>query len=86
MFGWNPKQPSPAQRAVGDVLFNDSVHVLSTFDLNRIASLTYGDDVCDEIFEMLEGIQRHPLDHSILTVQKSLVITKHVLIYGSESE
>lgn len=83
MFGWNPKLPTPSQRQVGEVLFNDNVHVLSSFELNRVASLTYGDDVCDEIYEMLEGIMRNAMDHSVLTVQKSLVITYHIIVYGS---
>ena len=83
-FGWGNKGPTPAQKHLGEVLFNDSLHVLSSFELNRIASLTYGDEVCDEIFEILENVQARPMEQSVLTVQKSLVITKHVLIYGSE--
>jgi len=84
MFGWQTSARTPAQKQLGDVLFNENVHVLSSFELNRIASLSYGDDVCDEIFEMLEELQRSPLDHSVLTLQKSLVVTRHILIYGSE--
>lgn len=84
MFGFALKGPTPTQKALGDILNNDAVHVLSSFELNRIASLTYGDDVCEEIFEMLEEIQRNPMDHSLLTLQKSLVVTRHVMIYGSE--
>ena len=84
MFGWGPKPPTPAQRHLNEVLTNESVHVLSTFELNRLASLTYGDEVCEEIFEMLEQIQAKPMEYSILTVQKSLVVTKHILTYGSE--
>ena len=78
------KGPTPAQKHMADVLFNEQLHVLSSFELNRIASLTYGDEVCDEIFEILEQVQRRPMENTILTVQKSLVITKHVLVYGSE--
>jgi len=85
MFGWGVnKGPTVAQKAVGDLLFNDAIHVLSSFQLNRIASLTYGDDVCDQLFEMLEELMRKPEDHSVLTLQKSLVVTRHVMIYGSE--
>ncbi|CAB9500096.1 expressed unknown protein [Seminavis robusta] len=84
MFGWGNKGPTPAQRHMNDVLTNEGLHVLSTFELNRIASLTYGDEVCEEIFEMLEQIQSKPMEYSPLTVQKSLVVTKHVLVYGSE--
>lgn len=84
MFGWDVKGPTPAQRHMNEVLANESVHVLSTFELNRLASLTYGDEVCEEIFEMLEQIQARPMENTALTVQKSLVVTKHILIYGSE--
>lgn len=84
MFRWGSKVPSPAQQHIGGVLFNDGMHVLSSFELNRIASLTYGDEVCDDIFEILEQVQSRPMEHSVLTVQKSLVITKHIMIYGSE--
>lgn len=75
---------SPAERHLRPLLFDESVHVLSTFELNQVASLTYNALACDAIFEVVEGICRHPLDHTPLTVQKALVVTKHVLIYGSE--
>lgn len=84
MFGWKPSQPTPAQKQLGQLIFDESLHVISSFELNRVASLTYGEMVCDEIFEMLEQIQSAPMEHSILAVQKSLVVTKHILIYGSE--
>lgn len=83
-FGWGAKGPSPAQKQLGEVLFNDALHVLSSFELNRIASLTYGDEVCEDIFEILEEVQSRPMEQTVLTVQKSLVITKHIMIYGSE--
>ena len=84
MFGWMASQPTPAQKQLGQLIFDESIHVISSFELNRIASLTYGELVCDEIFEMLEQVQASPMEHSILAVQKSLVVTKHILIYGSE--
>ena len=67
MFGFAPKGPTPTQKALSEVLNNDNVHVLSSFELNRIASLTYGDDVCEEIFETLEKIQRNPMVRSTST-------------------
>ena len=72
------------ERRLGTMLFDDSVQVLSTFELNQIASLTYGDESCDQIFEMLENCMAFPLDFPVLTVQKALVIAKHTLVYGSE--
>ena len=75
---------SDAQRQLAELVLDEFVQVVSSFELNQIASLTYGEMVCDEIFEMLEEVLAHPLDHSPLCLQKALVITKHVLIYGSE--
>ena len=43
-----------AQNILSRQIHNDSVEVLSTFDLNRIASLTFGEVVCGEIFDLLE--------------------------------
>lgn len=83
MFG-RKSQVTPAQRQVGDLIFDETIQVLSTFELNRIASLTYGEMVCDEVFEILENVLSAPMEHSILVVQKSLVIAKHILVYGSE--
>ena len=75
---------SEAKIKLADLLLDEICQVISSFELNQIASLTYGDMVCDEIFEMLEEVMSHPLDHSPLTLQKSLVVTKHIVIYGSE--
>ena len=72
------------EKRLAHMLFDEQVHVLSTFELNQIASLTYGDESCDQIFEMITNCLRLPLDFSVLTLQKCLVITHHVLIYGSE--
>lgn len=66
------------------LLLDEYVQVLSSFELNQIASLTYGTEVCDEIFEMLEEVLGKPLDYTTLALQKSLVVAKHILIYGSE--
>ena len=75
---------SEAQVKLSDLLLDEVIQVISSFELNQIASLTYGELVCDEIFEFLEEILSHPLDHSPLCLQKALVVTKHVVIYGSE--
>jgi len=75
---------SQAEREVQPLLVDEGIQVLSSFEMNKIASLTYGDIVCDEIFELIEKILSHPLDFSPLTVEKTLVVTHHVIIYGSE--
>ena len=83
LFG-QPPTVSQAEKELRPLLFDDGCQVLSTFEMNKIASLTYGELVCDEIFELFETVVAEPLNYSPLTVQKSLVVMKHVLIYGSE--
>ena len=39
---------------VAKYIFDDSVQIMSSFEMNRFASLTYGDVVCGEMFDMLE--------------------------------
>jgi hypothetical protein len=75
---------SQAEKEIGPLLLDECVQVLSTFELNKIASLTYGDIVCDDIFELIEKIVSRPLNYTPHTIQKTLVVTKHVLVYGSE--
>lgn len=83
IFGPGPAV-SQAEKELGPLLLDDGCQVLSTFELNKIASLTYGEIVCDDIFELIEKIVSQPLDFSPVTIQKTLVVMKHVLIYGSE--
>jgi len=75
---------SDTERKLAEILLNDDVQLLSSFELNQMASLSYGDEVCDEMFEMFEEVLANKLKYTPLTMQKALVITKHVLIYGSE--
>ena len=42
------------QRVMASMIYDDDVEVLTTFDMNRIATLTFGDEVCGEIFDVLE--------------------------------
>jgi hypothetical protein len=72
------------EKRLAAMLFDDTVQVLSTFELNQIASLTYCDEPLDQILELLAEIMATAADHSVLCVQKSLVVARHVLIYGSE--
>ena len=41
-----------AQKVLVSLLFEDGVQIISTFDMNRVASLTYCDDTEDEIFDV----------------------------------
>ena len=73
-----------AQRVLVSLLFEDSVQIISSFDLNKIASLTYSDDVRDELFEVFRETLERPTDYTVLTLQKTLVVVRHVVIYGAE--
>jgi hypothetical protein len=75
---------TPAEKHVGSLLFDDAIQVLSSFELNQIASLSYGDLVCDQIFEIIEKVVAQPLNYTAISTQKALAVTKHILIYGSE--
>lgn len=82
MFG--NKRRSDAEKIISGLLYNDSVHVISSFELNQIATLTYGELVCDDIFECLQHAMVRYVENSPLALHKSLAIAKHVLIYGAE--
>jgi hypothetical protein len=73
-----------AEKQLRPLLFDEAVHVLSTFELNQMASLTYNDVTCDDMFELIRRICSKPLEHTPLSIQKALVVTKHVIIYGQE--
>jgi hypothetical protein len=75
---------SQAVKQLRPILTDDNIRVLSSFDLNSIASLTFNDKTCDDMFEYIQSICSQPMNYSPLTIQKSLVVTKHILIYGSE--
>lgn len=75
---------SQAEKELRPLLLDDGCQVLSSFELNKIASLTYGDMVCDEMFELIEKIVAQPLSYTPLTIQKALVVLRHILVYGSE--
>jgi ENTH domain len=78
------QKETPAERQIRALLFDECVQVLSSFEMNQVASLTYGDLVCDQIFEIIEDIVAQPMNYTPLSIQKALIITKHVLVYGSE--
>ncbi|GKY96076.1 hypothetical protein MPSEU_000567800 [Mayamaea pseudoterrestris] len=73
------------------ILLDESEHIISSLELNRIAFWTYheasiadGEDMCELVIQLLESILSKPMNYSPLTLQKTLAVTKHVLIYGAE--
>ena len=47
------KYGSEGERIVSPFLFDDSVKIISSFDMNKIASLSYGEQMCEDIFDLL---------------------------------
>jgi len=74
-----------AQKVLVSLLFEDRVQIISTFDMNRVASLTYCDDTEDEIFDVFRETLARPTDYTVLTLQKTLITLRHVVIYGAEA-
>ena len=67
-------QEAAAKQTLRPLLLDENVLVISTFELNKIASLTYGDLVCDDIFEFIETIISKPLQFTPLALHKTLVL------------
>ena len=54
-YNYYSKYGTEPQRILSSYLYDDTKHVLSSFDMNKIASLTFGNDAnCSEIFDVLE--------------------------------
>jgi ENTH domain len=86
-------QGSETEQRIAVLLYDDTVQVISSFELNQLASLTYHDsssvitsqqDMTDILIDHLEQIQSQPVNYSVVSVQKSLVVTKHILLVGAE--
>lgn len=84
-------QGTEAEQKLASLLYDDNIQVISSLELNQMASFTYheksltgGKDLCEKILDMLEAVLSKPVDHSVLTVQKTLVVFKHLLLYGAE--
>ena len=78
-------------RHIENLLRDESVQVLSSLQLNQIASYTFhessianGQDLSEQIIELLGQVLSRPLEMSALTLQKTLVVVKHVLLFGAE--
>ncbi|KAL3944613.1 MAG: hypothetical protein SGBAC_001325 [Bacillariaceae sp.] len=84
IFGGARQETQDANRVKRELIMDERVLVISTFELNKVASFTYNELVCDDIFEMIEVILAQPLRHTPLALNKTLVVMQHCLIYGSE--
>lgn len=73
-----------AERAMAKTLYDDNVQVMSSFEMNKYASLTYGAQVCMDVFNLLGEILASPTDPTVLTLQKTLVLVRHLAVYGSD--
>jgi len=73
-----------AERRLSTMLFDEDMHALSTFEMNRIASLSYENETCEQLFDLIIEVVSQPEEHPLLAIQKTLAVTKHLLIYGSE--
>ena len=65
------------------LIFNEQTQVLTTFDMNQIASFTFNSKVCMEIFECIEYALTHPIEFTVLSLTKTLVLVHHLAIYAS---
>lgn len=84
-------QGTEAEKKLAELLYDDNIQVISSLELNTMASYTYhetsiagGKDLCEKMIDMLEAVLAKPVDHTTLTVQKALVVLKHLLTYGAE--
>ena len=72
------------------ILQNPDQQSLTSLELNQWASLTYhegqhsaDDDLCEVIFQTLREVLQQPLDKTVLTLQKTLVVARHLLLVGA---
>lgn len=89
--------PSQIQCTLAYALFDDNVEYMSTLDMNRAASFTYGysntdcttgygESISSEIWELLlDAILLKYTQHSVLSLQKTISLIEHVLTHGSDS-
>jgi hypothetical protein len=85
IFSRNSKgSSSEVEWLLATYILDDGNPILSTLDMNRLASYTYGEVVREQLFERLEAFMKRPESVSVLSLQKSLCLIKHLVIYGSE--
>lgn len=83
---------SETEQRISVLLYDDAVQEISSFELNQLASLTYHEaqvitsatDMADLLVDHLEKIQSKAAQYSPTSMQKSLVVTEHLLLFGAE--
>mmetsp|Transcript_18082 Transcript_18082/g.30664 ORF Transcript_18082/g.30664 Transcript_18082/m.30664 type:complete len:747 (-) Transcript_18082:66-2306(-) len=90
--------PTQIQSTIASTLFNDQIDYMSTLDMNRAASFTFGyqnnidtttghggESVANELWELiLDAVLCRPTEHSILALTKTISLLEHVLVNGAE--
>lgn len=77
-------------RQIRSLLQDETVQVISSLQLNQLASLTFhesmsgADDLAETIFETIGTVLSKPTTSTPLALTKALVTTKHLLLCGSE--
>ena len=86
-------QGSETEQRIAVLLYDDAVQVISSFELNQLASLSYHEstiltssrnDMVEILIDHMEQITSQPINYSIISVLKSLVVTKHLLLHGAQ--
>jgi ENTH domain len=83
---------SETEQRISVLLYDDTVQEISSFELNQLASLTYHEeqvitsatDLAGLLVDHLETILSQPAQFSTLSMQKSLAVTEHLLLFGAE--
>lgn len=77
---------------LNNLLYDESVQTITSFELNQLASLTYhesslagaDDDLAEAIYEALGRVLSQPASQTPLALHKALAVVHHVLIFGAE--
>jgi hypothetical protein len=83
---------SETEQRISVLLYDDAVQEISSFELNQLASLTYHEaqviasatDMAGLLIDHLEKILSQPAQFSTVSMQKSLAVTEHLLLFGAE--
>ena len=83
--------PTSIQSTLATSLLDDRIEYISTLDLNRAASYTFGyqyngvESVACELWELtLDAVLLKCTEHSVLALTKTISLVEHVLVNGSE--
>ena len=85
------QEQSDAEKQLSALLYDENEQVLSSLQLNQLASYTYhersmtgGRLIFERMLDILEQVISRPLDVSVLAMHKALVVLRHLLLYGAE--